>query len=101
YIFPTIVTIDGNAKDTWKNAINTVKQLREDVPFDNRGKFSRSFAPTTAKINNGTASQTEPKGNLLEVACALVTTLTPCKPAAWPGQNTIIIPDLPLEEMCD
>lgn len=104
YIFPTVVTTDGNAKDTWKNAIDVVKKLRDGNSFDDREKFSRSFAPTTAKINNGTASQTEPKGSLLEVACALITTLTPLKPAAWPGPstpNTVIIPDLPLEELRD
>ncbi len=99
YILPTVVTTDGNAKDTWKNATEVVKKLRDGNAFDDREKFSRSFAPTTAKINNGTASQTEPKGSLLEIACALVTTLTPLKPAAWPGQNTVIIPDLPIEEL--
>ena len=101
YIFPTIVTTDGNAKDTWKNAIEVVKKLRADSSFESREKFSRSFAPTTAKINNGTGSQTEPKGSLLEIACALITTLTPIKPAAWPGQNTVIIPDLPIDELRD
>ena len=101
YIFPTVVTTDGNAKDTWKNATEVVKKLRDGNAFDDREKFSRSFAPTTAKINNGTASQTEPKGSLIEVACALITTLTPLKPAAWPGQNTVIIPDLPIEELRD
>jgi len=101
YIFPTVVTTDGNAKDTWKNATDVVKKLRDGNLLDEREKFSRSFAPSTAKINNGTASQTEPKGSLLEVACALITTLTPAKPAAWPGQNTVIIPDLPIAEMRD
>ena len=27
--------------------------------------------------------------------------MTPLKPAAWPGQNTVIIPDLPIDELRD
>jgi hypothetical protein len=101
YIYPSVVTTDGTAKDTFKNAEAVIAALRGDRKIDATQELSRSFAPTTAKINNGSGSQTPPKGTLLEVACALVTTLTPLKPAAWPGQNTVIIPDIALEEMLD
>jgi hypothetical protein len=101
YIYPTVITTDGNAKDTWKNAVAALESLRGGKKLDTMLDLSRSFAPTTAKINNGTASQTPPKGALLEVACALITTLTTLKPAAWPGRNTTIIPDLELSEMLD
>jgi hypothetical protein len=101
YIYPSVVTTDGTAKDTFKNAETVIAALRIDRKLDATQELSRSFAPTTAKINNGSGSQTPPKGTLLEVACALVTTLTPLKPAAWPGQNTVIIPDITLEEMLD
>ncbi len=101
YIYPTIITTDGNAKDTWKNAVAALESLRGGKKLDSVLDFSRSFAPTTAKINNGTASQTPPRGTLLEVACALITTLTPIKPAAWPGRNTTVIPDLELEHLRD
>ncbi len=98
YLYPSVVTIDGGAKDTFKNARLILEALEPQRKKDLASSFelSRSFAPTTAKINNGTASQTPPKGTLLEAACALITTLTPSKPAAWPGINTVIIPDLPL-----
>lgn len=101
YIFPSVVTTDGGAKGTWDNAEATLKRLQSGEKLDASLKFSRSFAPTTAKINNGTGSQTEPKGSLLEVACCLVTTLTPLKAAAWPGQNVVVVPDLPLNELRD
>ena len=64
--------------------------------------MSRSFAPTTAKINNGKSSQSPPKGTLFECACSVITTLSPVKPSAWlEGRNTAIIPDLPLDELKD
>jgi hypothetical protein len=80
---------------------SALESLRGGKKLDTMLDLSRSFAPTTAKINNGTASQTPPKGTLLEVACALITTLTPLKPAAWPGRNTTVIPDLELGELRD
>lgn len=99
YLYPSVVTIDGGAKDTFKNAVVILDALRAKKPFGSAIELSRSFAPTTAKINNGTASQTPPKGTLLEAACTIITTLTPLKPAFWPGQNTVIIPDLLLPDL--
>ena len=101
YIYPSVLTTDGNAKDTFKNAEMVLAALRGEKKSEATQDLSRSFAPTTAKINNGSGSQTPPKGTLIEAACALVTTLTPLKPAAWPGQNTVIIPELPLSELRD
>ena len=101
YIYPSVLTTDGNAKDTFKNAEAVIAALRGAKKSEATQDLSRSFAPTTAKINNGSGSQTPPKGSLIEAACALVTTLTPLKPSAWPGQNTVIIPDLPLSELRD
>lgn len=101
YIFPSVVTTDGTAKDTFKNAEAVIAALRGDKKWDAMQDLNRSFAPTTAKLNNGSGSQTPRRGTLIEAACALVTTLTPLKPAAWPGQNTVIIPDIELEELVD
>lgn len=95
YLYPSVVTIDGGAKDTFKNAQALLEAVKIKKTFDSSAELSRSFAPTTAKINNGTASQTPPKGTLLEAVCSVITTLTDGKPAAWPGINTVIIPDLP------
>ncbi|RYX83621.1 hypothetical protein EON83_13535 [bacterium] len=104
YLFPTVLTTDGGAKATWQEAESAVARLHAGESLSATDKLKRSFAPTTAKINNGTSSQTEPKGTLLEIACCCITTLTPHKPAAWPGQdrgNTILIPDLNVEQLRD
>lgn len=102
YLYPGIVTTDGGAKGTYDNAETILKDLRAGKSLDSAFVFSRSFAPTTAKINNGKKSLSEPRGTLLEAACSVITTVTPIKPAAWVGRlNTIIIPDLPLKELFD
>jgi hypothetical protein len=102
YLTPSIVTTDGDAKGSYDNAIAIVEGLRGEKDLQSDFVFSRSFAPTTAKINNGKSSQSPPKGSLLEAACSAITTLTPNKPAAWiEGRNTIIVPDLPLDELRD
>lgn len=102
YLYPSIVSTDGDAKGTFDNAVNIIKSLRVGKALDSVFVFSRSFAPTTAKINNGKRSLSEPRGTLLEVACSVITTVTPTKPAAWiGGRNTGIIPDLPLEQLYD
>lgn len=103
YLAPSIVTTDGDAKGTWDNAASILADLRQEtVDLTSGFTLSRSFAPTTAKINNGKSSQSPPKGTLFEAACSVVTTLTPTKPSAWiEGRNTVIVPDLPLAEMSD
>jgi|GEM_PF-292778 len=100
YLYPSVVTIDGGAKDTFKNAQALLESVKGKKAFESSVELSRSFAPTTAKINSGTASQTPPKGILLEAVCSLITTLTASKPAVWLGDkgNTVITPELPLVE---
>lgn len=103
YLAPSVVTTDGDAKGTWDNAESLLRELSQDtIVFAANYQLSRSFAPTTAKINNGRSSQAPPKASLLEAACSVITTLTPLKPAAWiDGRNTVIIPDLPLDALSD
>ncbi len=103
YLYPTVVTTDGDAKGTYENAEALIKALRSGRALNSDVTFKRSFAPTTAKINNGKPSQTEPRGTLVEAACATITTLTAIKPAAWVAmRNTVIIPDLTtIEELRD
>ncbi|CAN5697644.1 hypothetical protein BH24ACI2_BH24ACI2_00730 [soil metagenome] len=99
YLAPTILTTDGDAKGTFDNAIKILELLEKGSPLESKYVLSRSFAPTTAKINNGRGSQSPPDGTLFEAACSVITTLTKIKPAAWiDGRNTIIVPDLSLEE---
>lgn len=102
YLAPSVVTTDGDAKGSYDNAVSIVESLRAGKDLRSDFVFSRSFAPTTAKINNGKSSQSPPKGSLIEAACSVITTLTPNKPAAWIEQrNTAIIPDLPLDKLRD
>lgn len=100
YIAPTILTTDGDAKGTFDNATKILELLENESPLESKYTLSRSFAPTTAKINNGRGSQSPPDGTLFEAACSLITTLTKTKPAAWvDGRNTIIVPDLPVQDL--
>jgi hypothetical protein len=102
YLTPSVVTTDGDAQGTFDNAMKIIEKLRADEALDSGFIFSRSFAPTTAKINNGKSSQSPPKGSLLEAACSAIATLTHRKPSAWVEmRNTVIIPDLPLKELRD
>lgn len=106
YLYPSIVTTEEYAKNTYNTAIEVKKLLEEKTSLNKRDELKRSFAPTTAKINSGKISQSAPKTTLLEVACCLVTALTPLKPAAFIQEdkswlNTTLIPDLPLNEMFD
>ena len=102
YLAPTILTTDGDARGTYDNAETLIKNLRKGEKLESGFVLSRSFAPTTAKINNGRSSQSPPKTTLFEASCAAIATVTEIKPAAWvDGRNTIIIPDLPLLELID
>lgn len=104
YLYPTPVTTDGDAKDTFENAVKVLGKL-VDTALTVEMELARSFAPTTGKINhNAKASQTPPKGTLLEAACAIITTVTELKPAVWTEQgktilNTVMVPDLSLVEL--
>ena len=103
YLFPSVITTDGGAKGTYDNAVAMIQSLQAHKSLLSRYDFSRSFAPTTSKINqNGKASLAEPPGTLFEAACSAIATLTHLKAAAWMGQkNTAIYPDLPLNEQND
>jgi hypothetical protein len=102
YISPSIVTTDKDASKTFNSILKISEQLEKGSKINSRMNSSRSFAPTTKKINNGVSSQTPPKATLFESACAAVTTLTPIKPSAWIDErNTITIPDLSINELMD
>ncbi len=102
YISPSIVTTDKDASKTFGSVLKISEQLGKGSNINSRVNISRSFAPTTKKINNGVSSQTPPKATLFESACSAITTLTPIKPSAWINErNTVIIPDLPISELMD
>ena len=106
YLYPSIITSEKTAQDTFKSVVTLVKMLKELKPLDSKIDLKRSLAPTTAKINNGTASQKPPKGSVLEAACSAIATMTAVKPAALIKKkdpktkktsysNTAVMPDLP------
>lgn len=109
FLFPTIITVDTKAADTFGNALRIIKLLKSTTTLHTKSELGRSFAPTTGKINNGTASQSVAKGTLLEAACSLISTVTQLKAAAWikranakkPSDifNTCILPDLPWPQL--
>jgi hypothetical protein len=102
YLAPTILTTDGDAKKTFGKAEEITAKLQDGSKLGSKFTLSRSFAPTTSKINNGKTTQTPPQSSLLEAASAMITTVTEIKPAAWvDGRNTVIIPDLPLSQLID
>ena len=101
YTYPSVVTIDKGAKDTFGGAVAVLQKLNAREKLTSTQPYSRSFAPTTAKINNQSNTPSPPKGTLLEMACCVVATLTPLKPAALSERNTAILPDIPLPEMLD
>jgi hypothetical protein len=100
YLVPTIVTTDGDAKNTFENAEKIINDLRNGEELSSIYILSRSFAPTTSKINNGVKSQRPPETTLFEATCSIITAVTEIKPASWIAtRNTVIIPDLPLGEL--
>jgi hypothetical protein len=107
YLAPTVITNQSNQQQgkiiqgCFDNANKMLELLRLNSPLGKEDEFSRSFAPTTMKINNGGA-QKAPKGNLFERACSVITTITQIKPAFYyEKNNTTIIPDLMLDELMD
>lgn len=104
YLAPHILSTDGDAKGTFNKGEEIIKALRDGDKLFGKINASRSFAPTTAKINNGKSSQSPPKITLLEAACSLISTITRRKPSfllIGDMQYTGIIPDLPIRELLD
>lgn len=104
YLAPHVMTNDISSGRTVAKA-RAIRDLllktKEEDLLKPQHKLKRSFAPLTSKINNGKASMTEPKANLLEVAFTAIATLTEYKPASQIAKgksfvNATIIPDLPL-----
>lgn len=108
FMAPYILTSDGSAANTVVEARNlrdalkevkTVKDLYKPV------KLKRSFAPLTAKVNNGNKSASEPPATLLQAAFTCIATLTDLKPSIYlqyekgKYSNTGIIVDLPLYDV--
>jgi hypothetical protein len=119
YLYPTIITGDKLAGNTFKKSIVILDALGKKSLTGER-TLERSFAPITAKVispihsakeDGDLLSLKEPKASRFEAACCAISTLTPLKPASQvkdlPNSkrgeekfyNTAIIPDLSLAEL--
>lgn len=113
YLYPSVVSNDGGASETFKNARDLADQLvAKNANLDKVGiELKRSICPISGEFNNGrTGDKQNPVGTLLEASCATVATVTPDKAASVIFHKdkdqvklryTSIIPDLPLRQMTE
>lgn len=74
-----------------KVLIGALKSESKRKPYE----LKRSFAPMVAKINAGKQSMSNPKVDIFRAAFTAISSLTRWKPAAYLGENTGLIPDIP------
>lgn len=102
YLFPSIITTDGSAKNTFAEVEKLHARLDAGDDLLKMVEMKRSFAPVMGEVNNGKSEKQNLKGSLLEAAASAVSTITPDKPAMMTGgSNRAIYPDLPLEELIE
>jgi hypothetical protein len=100
YIAPHVVIEDRPVRYLIKEARGFLEDLSGGIDPDSSAELKRSFAPFSAKLNQGTKSLSPPKSTRLEATFSLVAALTPHKPAAQVDfTNQVIIPGLDLEGM--
>lgn len=100
YIAPHVVIEDRPVRYLIKEARGFLDDLHGDVDPNSSTELKRSFAPFSAKLNQGTRSPSNPKSTRLEATFSLVAALAPLKPAAQVEfTNQVMIPDLDLEGM--
>jgi hypothetical protein len=101
YIAPHVVISDGQAHNLIPKVRSMLEELQQkEVDPQSSVEMKRSFAPFTAKLNQGTKSLSYLKSTRLEAIFSLVATLTPLKPAAQVDfTNQVMVPDLDLPSM--
>lgn len=100
FIAPHVVIKDRSARYLIKEARDFLEELDEGLDPEKSTELKRSFAPFTTKLNEGTATLSNPKASKLESIFSLVASLTPVKPAAQVEfTNQVMIPDLDLQGM--
>jgi len=103
YLAPHVLASDKTAGGTVKAIQSLLADLESKDPETTETALKRSFAPLTAKLNNGSPSLTEPRASLLEAAYTAIGTIASAKPAAYVITSSSnfyqsLIPDLPLAE---
>lgn len=105
FMAPYILTSDGSAANTVSEAkllLDALKKVKSVNDLYKNVKLKRSFAPLTAKVNNGKKSASEPPATLLQAAFTCIATLTHLKPSMYlkdakgKYSNAAVIPDLPM-----
>jgi CRISPR-associated protein Cas8c/Csp2 len=105
YLSPNSITTDMLAKNTWKAANELLKTLNGDIT-KKTADAKMSIVPISGEYlsfsTNGGIGRGKPKSLISELGLSMITTLTPYKPCLQDrGENTCIIPDLPLKELID
>ena len=107
FMAPQVLTSDGSAANTVSEVRGiriALQAVKAEGDLYKPVKLKRSFAPLTAKVNNGNKTASEPATSLLQTAFTAIATLTELKPSVYlqytkgKYSNAAIIADLPLED---
>jgi hypothetical protein len=100
FIAPHVVIDDRSARYLIKEARSFLEDVCGGMDMKKSTELKRSFSTFTTKLNEGTATRSNPKTTKREAAFSLVASLTPLKPAAQVDfTNQVMIPDLELEQL--
>lgn len=105
FMAPNILSTDMLAKNTWKAAHDIQKTLKNSS-LDKSESVTMSIVPVAGEYLSfsigGGIGRGKPKSTILELGLGMIATLTPYKPCMQDrGENTCIIPDLPLDKLID
>lgn len=101
FIAPHVIIDDRSSR----YLIREARKMRDTldagtIKLSKSAKLKRSFAPFVTKLNEGSATLSNPKASTLESIFSLVAAVTPHKPASQVDfTNQGMIPDLPLPEL--
>jgi CRISPR-associated protein Cas8c/Csp2 len=105
FMAPNILSTDMLAKNTWK-AAHDIQETLENSSLDKLENVTMSIVPVAGEFLSfsigGGIGRGKPKSTLMELGLGMIATLTPYKPCMQDrGENTCIIPDLPLDKLID
>lgn len=105
FMAPNILTTDMLAKNTWK-AAHDIQKVISKSSLDKPENVTMSIVPVAGEFlsfsTGGGIGRGKPKITLKELGLGMIATLTPYKPCMQDrGENTCIIPDLPLDKLAD
>lgn len=105
FLSPNVISTDMLGKNTWKAAIQIIDKCSNNL-LDKSENVTMAISPLTGEYlsfsTKGGIGRGKPKSTVLDMGLSMITTLTPYKPCLQNrGDNSCIIPDLPLKEMMD